>query len=354
MKDAAIITIIEGCNFGNRLQNYAVQEVLKRYDINATTIRNVPVLNEKNKYILRLLKYNFSKNRCENKEKDEQRQASFTQFNKNIKISKNVFNFYNTKHLKKFEYIFVGSDQIWNPYFGRLRDFELLAFTNNKNKIAFSASFGVNDLPEEYKQKTKQAIKQFKAISVREDAGKNIVEELTERNDVEVLVDPTMLLEKEEWDKVAKKPKQLKTNKYILNYFLGEVPEDRKKEIDRIAKENNCEIINILDKNDPFYKCGPSEFLYLEKNAFLVCTDSFHSCVFAILYNTPFVVFNRADKTVNMNSRIETLLNKFKLQQRFTTKNIYNEMLECDYFEAYKILEKEREKANAFLKKAIN
>ena len=94
----------------------------------------------------------------------------------------------------------------------------------------------------------------------------------------------------------------------------GELSKERKDEIERIAKENDCEIINILDKNSPFYVCGPSEFLYLEKHAFLICTDSFHSSVFAILYNRPFVIFDREDKEENMGSRLDTLINKFKFQ----------------------------------------
>lgn len=77
-----------------------------------------------------------------------------------------------------------------------------------------------------------------------------------------------MLLTADEWDKVSRKPKMLKIDKFILNYFLGELSEKRKEEIQRIADENDCEVINILDKNSPFYECGPSEFLYLEKHAF--------------------------------------------------------------------------------------
>ena len=61
---------------------------------------------------------------------------------------------------------------------------------------------------------------------------------------------------------------------------------------------------------------GPSEFLYLEKNAFLICTDSFHSSVFAILYNVPFIIFNRENSKNLMNSRIETLLDNFKIKNR--------------------------------------
>ena len=164
-----------------------------------------------------------------------------------------------------------------------------------------------------------------------------------------------MLLTAEEWDKVSKKPKMLKTDKYILNYFLGDLSDERRKEIDRVAKENNCEVINILDKNSPFYECGPSEFLYLEKNAFLICTDSFHSCVFAILYNTPFLVFDREQKNlVSMNSRLDTLLSKFKLENRRCNGKITKKDLICDYKETHKILEKERIKADKFLRKALD
>ncbi len=97
----------------------------------------------------------------------------------------------------------------------------------------------------------------FKAISVREDIGKNIVEDLTERKDVEVLVDPTMLISADKWDKLQKRPKELKKEKYILNYFLGEIEKEWKEEIERIAIENNCEVINLLDKKSPFYQTGP-------------------------------------------------------------------------------------------------
>ena len=163
-----------------------------------------------------------------------------------------------------------------------------------------------------------------------------------------------MLLSLEEWEKVSKKPKMLKYNKFILNYFLGEVSDERRSEIERIAKENNCVIIDILDKNSPFYECGPSEFLYLEKNAFLICTDSFHSSVFAILFNCPFIIFDREDKEEKMNSRLDTLINKFKLKNRKFEGKITEENLNHDYSEAYKILEEERKKSEAFLKNALD
>ena len=93
--------------------------------------------------------------------------------------------------------------------------------------------------------------------------------------------------------------------------------------------------------------------MYLEKNAFLICTDSFHSCIFAILFNTPFLVFDREDNNVSMNSRIETLLNKFKLDDRKFTGKITYQNLKKDYIEAYKILEIEKKKSYEFLKNAF-
>ncbi len=347
-----IITINDNNNYGNRLQNYAVQEFMKKEKNECYTLKNIPQLNGKEKILLKFIKYIITKDR--NKEKNKKRVKAFNEFNKNINFSKHYYITPYTKIYKKFDYFITGSDQVWNPNFGRLRDVDLLSFAKPEQRIAFSASFAINKLPEESKNKTKKELEKFNAISVREDRGKEIVEELTGRKDVQVLVDPTMLLTSEEWDKVAKKPEQLKTDKYILNYFLGELSEKRRKDIEKIAKENNCEIINMLDKNSPFYQTGPSEFLYLEKNAFLICTDSFHSCVFAILYNRPFIVFDREDSSVKMNSRLDTLLKKFELHNRWYKGEIIEEQLEVDYEETHRILEEERKKAKKFLQEVYD
>lgn len=352
MKKIGILTINDYTNLGNRLQNYAVQEILKNFTDNVETIENKKV-----KKYQKLRTFIGDIIKSVSPKSFHKRYIRFAKFNKKIKTSKIIIYENNIpKDLKdKYDYFITGSDQVWNPNFARLTSIDLLSFANPEQKISFSASFGINELPESKKEFTKENLETFKAISVREDAGKKIVEDLTGRKDVQVLVDPTMLLTIEDWDKVAKKPKQLKTDKYILNYFLGELSEKRKAEIDRIAKENDCEVINILDKNNPFYCTGPSEFLYLEKHAFLVCTDSFHSSVFAILYNTPFIVFNREDDTVPMNSRIETLINKFNLRNReYNGKEITKENLNHDYTEAYKILEEERKKSIKFLRQALD
>ena len=355
-KKIGIVTIIDNTNLGNRLQNYAVQKYLENNNYEVETIKNYPSINYKIdsslkykvkylKSILRVIKTKFRKSN---------RQKAFDKFNKNIRYSKKVFRIDDKNIVNRYDYFMTGSDQVWNPDFSRLTEFDMLSFAKPEQRIAFSASFGVDNLSKENKEKAKEEFKKYKAISVREDRAKEIVEEITGREDVQVLVDPTMLLTEEEWTSLAKKPEQLKNDKYILNYFLGELSDIRKNEIERIAKENNCEIINILDKNSPFYQTGPSEFLYLEKNAFLVCTDSFHSCIFAILFNNPFIIFDREDSTVKMNSRLDTLLSKFELKNRRFKAKITKEQLEIDYGKAYKILEEERKKTKKFIKKALD
>ena len=352
MKKIGIVTIVDKDNYGNRLQNYALSTYCSTmYNCDVETLKNEAYSNDKKLFMIRVLK-NFLFKKKYNKINNLNRLNCFEEFDLNIKFSKNKVNCFSK--LDKYDYLIVGSDQVWNPNFRRLRDLDLLVNVQSDKRISYAASFGVTNIPDSIKKKAGNEFKKFKSISVREERGKEILNELTERNDIEVLIDPTMLLTSEEWDKVVKKPKQLKSNKYILNYFLGDLSEHRKKEIERIAKENDCEIINILDEKSPFYQTGPSEFLYLEKNAFLICTDSFHSSVFAILYNKPFIVFDREDNVVKMNSRIETLLSKFNLKNRRYNEKITSENLNHDYKYAYKILEIERAKSKEFMDRALS
>ena len=353
MQKIAILTINDDYNYGNRLQNYAFQKFANNQGIKTYTIEN-----KKGNYGINVYKQCFKDiiKKVVKHDIQTKKYFKFKQFNKNITYSKYKIDKQHipTKLKEKYDAFFVGSDQVWNPNFGRMSDIDFLTFVPENKRNSMAASFGVSNIKPEMKQYYTDRLSKFNNISVREDTGKKIVEELTGRTDVEVLVDPTMLVTPEEWDKVSKKPEQLNFDKYILCYFLGELSEQRKKEIERVAKENDCKIINILDKKNPFYETGPSEFLYLEKNAFLICTDSFHSSVFAILYNRPFIVFDREDSLVKMNSRLDTLLKKFELEDRWYEGEIKEEQLKTDYTKAYEILEKEREKSMKFLKKALD
>ena len=353
MRTVGIVTICDGRNLGNRLQNFAVQETIKKIDpashvetiVNTNRKERGETLKYRLKNLLRDMKY-FG------------RTKNFRAFNKNICNSKQSYDAANNNSClnKKYDYFLVGSDQVWNPNYGWLNSIDLLRFANKDKRVAFSASFGVSEIPEEYIDSASRELRRFKAISVREERGKEMAEELTGRKDIEVLVDPTMLLSAEEWSKMAKKPKTLKgDNPILLKYFLGGLSAEKRRVIDDIAKKNNWQIIDIFDKKSKFYSCGPSEFLWLERHAALVCTDSFHSSVFAIINEKPFVVFDREGDHAKMNSRLDTLISKFNLKNRwFNGKEITKENLEVDYTEAKKILKKEQKKSLDFLERALD
>lgn len=356
MKRIGIITLCGNNNFGNKLQNYALLTYLSKLNIDVFTIWiENPFQSNKLKSFLKMIKNKIIDLR------NNSRNKSFKDFTKkylNVYKKKIIYKNDLKRIDEKFDYFIVGSDQVWNYNLMDNYGVYLLGEVDTKKRIAYAASFGVNKLPPKLNPIYKVLLKDFKAISTREKKGKEIVEQLTSRNDVELLIDPTMLLNRIEWDELLCEPQQFKkmnNNKYILNYFLGELNDKRRKEIERIAKENKCEIINILDKNNPFYECGPREFLYLEKNAFLICTDSFHSSVFAFIYDRPFIIFEREQQGVeNMNSRLYNLINTFNLKDRFFNGDkITNNNLKHDYSEAYRILEVERNKSKYFLEKAL-
>lgn len=199
----------------------------------------------------------------------------------------------------------------------------------------------------------KIGLKNLKNISVREEKGAEIVKNLTSQK-AEVCVDPTLLLSANEWDEIIKKPEKMPKGKYIFTYFLGKYSKKRKKYIYDFAKENNLEVVNLGRLQYlKYYYIDPSEFLYLLKNSEIVLTDSFHGSVFSIIYKKPFYIFEREENIKSMNSRIETLLNKFDLKER-KIKNYSNKIsLDCDYSKIDDILEKEKNKSMEFLKNSL-
>lgn len=364
-KKAAILTLNGYENYGNRLQNYAVQEVLSQLGFECDTI----LIDRKNlksegfvnrfkkissfsefssklyKKINNKLNQNVIKKRRYILMKFSERYISET----NYKISKD----YIPNHLcTKYEFFIVGSDQVWNPNNLHGTTFYFLTFVKDKEKrIAYAPSFGIPELPDEYKERYKKWLSVIPYLSVREESGAKIVKELTGR-DVPVLIDPTLMLTKEKWLSIAKEDPYKPDRPYLLTYFLGEVPKETRKRVKETARENNLEIVRLADIRDKKrYIAGPSEFIDYINSASLVCTDSFHGSVFSILMETPFIVFDRVGTT--MYSRIETLLKKFNLHSRQANHIKEDEIFNIDFLHIPPILEEERKKALNFLKKAL-
>lgn len=358
MKKAGIITCCDvNGNYGNKLQNYAVIKLLSKKGIHAQTIITES-RKEKNICVFckiifsRLLRYKVGKNSQINRIKyfkTKKFENKYLAFSKLLLKGKDIS--------KDYDYFVVGSDQVWNPswYTDLKKEAFLLTFAKPEQKICIAPSFGISELPDEWKPWFKEHLKSFPKISVREEEGAKIIKELTGK-DATVLIDPTLMLDVSEWREISQKPKYVDFNKkYILTYFLGGQSEQVQHDLKKYRKEYDLVEYNLNELNGHYpFASDPSEFIYMIEHAALVVTDSFHACVFSFLFCKPFLVYDREGKSSNMMSRIETLLKKFNLERKYVASGIYNEIFECDYENGYKQLEQERKKFNCFLDESLN
>lgn len=350
MNKVAIVTICDNNNYGNRLQNYALHKVVNNLGLNSVTLWS----NEENNLINQIkfkIKAIMPVNNIERK-----RYISFQKFTRE-KINNKYIDFSDLSEINNcFDYFVVGSDQIWNYNFGHAKEKDFLKFSDYNKTISYAPSFGISNIDEAWKERILSGLNHIKYLSIRENQGAKIIKELSNR-DAKVVLDPTLLLSKEEWCQIQKKPKRMIKEKYILTYFLGAKSEQLDEEIKELQKENNLKVINMNDlKNKNFYGCGPSEFLYLFNHAEIILTDSFHACVFSMIFNKPFYVFDRNTVGMkNMNSRLDTLLSTFELEKRkINSLECIKDVFSCDYERSYEILKIKQKESLNFLKNALN
>ncbi len=349
MKKCGVITLHDNVNYGNRLQNYAVMKVLEKIGCVGANCRKSRLFILIGAYVAKVFFKIFGVN---NKYARYNRHAKGIIFTHKY-IENGATDEVTEKNKYRLDYVLCGSDQIWNPKWAGQPHF-FAAMVPPQKRISYAASVGVSEIPKNRKSDYTKYLTEMKAISVREEAGAKIVKELTGR-DAELLVDPTLMLEKTEWQKISKKPKFNVPEKYILTYFLGDLSEENEKYIKSICEETGYSIIN-LNRNTPnkyWYTTGPDEFVYLIEHASIMFTDSFHGTVFSVLMGIPFLVFERVDTLGNMNSRIDTLLNTLQLQNVRFENQRSDEIFKKDYSHIPNILKRERGKAIAFLKNAM-
>lgn len=220
----------------------------------------------------------------------------------------------------------LGSDQVWNPANLEMDFYTLNFVPEDKTKIAYAPSFGVDEIPKKQIQKTKEYLNRIQYISVREIAGAKIVKKMINRN-VPVVCDPTALLTREQWD-ALKSDKEYTKDKYIFCYFLGTNPKHRGfansvKEITGykiVALQHIDEFVkNDLGFGDiVLYDVGPQDFVNLLSSAEIVLTDSFHGTMFSVYYSKIFFTFPRyaEGKKDSTNSRIFSILGLLGLNDR--------------------------------------
>ena len=365
MKKIGIITLNGYFNYGNRLQNFALQESLKKYNFEVETVWiekdriNNKAKSNKLQTVVKnpksLIKKVYTKAYLN--PLNEKRKFRFKQFsNQFINETTTSISEANlpTDLLNEYDYFVTGSDQVWNPYFTNASSLYFLTFAPREKRIAYSPSFGISEIPTWCESEFKEWLKGMEHISVREDAGAEIIRNLTGR-EAEVLADPTLLLSKESWLSIAKPFSNKPKESYLLTYFLGEIPVDTKILINDISNKYNLKVVNLAQvKQRKYYLTDPAEFLDFINSATLFFTDSFHGSVFSLLFETPFVITDRKGSIPSMNSRIQTLLSKYGLEDRHISKIDDTDIFNVDFTHVETILNDERSKANEYLANALN
>lgn len=365
-KKIGILTFHNSYNCGSMLESYAMQVVVNRISNNAEII-NFSNDGQKKLYSV-FFENNSAKNIIKNmillphKSKILYNNEKYEEFKKKyFKLSK----FYsNIAELEDNDYISViaGSDQIWNITIADSDDAYFLPWVKHAKKIAYAPSFGARSIAKyaSNKDKYKKMINNFDALSIRENNGKRWIKELCNK-DVEVLLDPTLLLEMEDYEKLEFKDFIIK-DKYIFFYSPSF---DRKmcKYVKKIADKYNLKVITWSAKSYylkmikhfgfqlPEFE-NPSMYLSLIKNAELILTTSYHGTIFSTIYRKNFIVIKNGGMYGD-DDRVRTLLEQMRMEDRllpFEFDSNYNYLKNVDYSYYDKYLPSLKEKSTKYLK----
>lgn len=370
MTGSLIVTISDDTNYGNRLQNYALTQLLKTYgDCNTakfdsfiSTPRAYYKLRAKDMLHISGMKTGVRASLHLLSAEDElkwQRFQKMKHFTKEY-MPNNRFGLTEYKGLvsqagASFDTVVLGSDQIWNPNWLSQKDLGLRlgSFAQpGVRVISYAASFGVSVVEDpKAREVFSKYLPRLSSISVREDAGKALVEQLSNR-EATVVLDPTLMIPTEKWLSITHSfvPED---EKYVLTYFLGKPTERQEQRIQQFAKEHHCAIRRMIDLRDPKdYAAGPEDFVELFSKAQYVFTDSYHACCFSILFQKQFTVFARAgyNKSKNMNSRMETLFRLFELDAVVSESELAPRV---NYVRVNELLEERRQESRAWLDAAM-
>ena len=217
------------------------------------------------------------------------------------------------------DYYIVGSDQVWNPLFiHHDKSFYLSWVKNNGKKVSYASSIAIKEIPDEFIGDLKNELKNFSAISVREDPT-NITAILD--RDVKQVLDPTLLLDKKEWLRCFH-PSPIIKGKYILCYILGYSYNPYPyiyNVIGLIRKKLGCKVVFIDGEPANIYRgykvvtnIGPEAFLNLFYYSQFIITTSFHGTAFAINFNKNFI--SVVDDNTTVDSRILSMARQLGIE----------------------------------------
>lgn len=251
----------------------------------------------------------------------------------------------------------AGSDQIWNTTFPNGKDAAFyLDFGTPKRKISYAASFATRELVSGTEEFVKNKLKNFDAISVREQSGLNLLSSLG--FDGKLVVDPVFLLSRGQWDIFDNDSDDLRSG-YILTYDFEPKKSPIKSIAKRLAAHYGCEIYSVTSLPSVFsyadrsyLASGPDMFVRLIKHARCVVSNSFHGTVFSMIYGKNFFVVDRKD---GLNARMQDLLSRYNMFDRLIDENVSDERLikDIDYDGVISRLASDIKESKSFLQHQI-
>ena len=295
-------------NYGGVLQNFALQSVLKKLNKESITIDyiyNLPFY----RYLLSLLKTVILRlfGRKRPFAKKEKRNKLFNKFIQNYVIKTKRVDHFSSVLLEKnnIDVLIVGSDQVWRPKYNHKIEDVYLKFAEKMpvKRIAYAASFGVDEWEYSLKQTEdcSDLAKKFDAISVREESGVKLCKEHL-GIDATWVLDPTLLLDKEDYNEVCKEVPVAKEN-FLAAYVLDKNDAIRA-QCESIAAEHGL-TLKYFEANSSATLSVP-EWLAMFRDASFVVTDSFHGTVFAILFSKEFkCLYNKSRGSARFDSLLK-------------------------------------------------
>lgn len=260
---------------------------------------------------------------------------------------------------ERYDAVVCGSDQVWNP---DITNYDLSFFLDfcgeTTKRISYAPSFGIESLPEQLRESAARELNRFSAISVREESGRVLVEQMTGKN-VPIVIDPTMLLDAEDWTRLEQAHPMGKGD-YIL-YYTVYTSQSLMRFCRKLSEKTGLKIIvvggNAVRKKmnrDPMLDyavdVSPSEWLYLIHHARYVVTNSFHGTAFSINYRKNFYV----EFSSPANTRLEYITSMLGLQSRVIGDRMADWSENCDYSAAEEKLSVLRNESMRYLTNALN
>lgn len=351
----ATITYQSADNYGAALQMFALQKKMEALNINNHIIdykseymsKPYSISAFKRKGLIRyMLGLAYALVRLP-------RKRAFSKFRNLLLFTPKVDRHSLHKLNSEYDGFVAGSDQVWNDDINNGDPTYFLDFVDrSEKKLSYAASFGFNDIEGHRVGTYAQKLKDFAVLNVREESGRNLIDELLKR-DAEVTVDPTLLLSKEEWCEYLPKDRRYR-EKYILLYHIT-FSSALVRYASKYAKANNFRLIAIpfpLGKfvpHTPQLSAGPIEWLQLLRDAEMIVTDSFHGCALSLNFNKKFVV-----KTTGAATRIENILQRFNLNDCLLANVISKGgYIEPDWANVNRVLQKDRKESLTILKKTL-